>query len=462
MPPTLSTILVKRDYSKRCPSNIFYKDSPAWKAILICGFVGMLTLSAAGEGKTLMAILGALPKGISAGIIFMAIGYSIIYPDCNRLRTVLQPALVLMSLMAALLLWSMAIWILSFAEFSSMTRACSKIAFQSISILTAVSAVYLFGSSAIDLFAVSMCLANGLIMLIEMPAYGIAASVQSLITCIVTFGDAVGYARRLEIHDLTFVFGQLILYYLAFAPHNTVAERKTRLFFLVACTFFFLVGMKRIAIPAVILFACIGLFFRNRKIPHLLFPAFGIVWIAFFLLYIYGIKAGIVSSLLDSLGIDMMGREYMWYLASQHFDFSLFYIGHGFEYVDSLVGGWYRAGILKAALAFHNDILKVFVELGCPGFFLWSGIQYVLYPLFWLRYADEQTALLYMCELSYMTMTYLTDNTAFYFWSTMALRLIPLCYSVARKKPPKPEVWKPRDKKEMHEHIRVLMQETPE
>ena len=44
----------------------------------------------------------------------------------------------------------------------------------------------------------------------------------------------------------------------------------------------------------------------------------------------------------------------------------------------------------------------------------------------------------------------------------MALRLIPLAYSVERKKPPKPQVWKPRDKKEMHEHIRILMQESQE
>lgn len=59
-----------------------------------------------------------------------------------------------------------------------------------------------------------------------------------------------------------------------------------------------------------------------------------------------------------------------------------------------------------------------------------------------------------------MTMTYLTDNTAFYFWSTMALRLLPLAFSVKHKKKPKGEVWKPRDKKEMRDRIRIMMQET--
>ena len=57
--------------------------------------------------------------------------------------------------------------------------------------------------------------------------------------------------------------------------------------------------------------------------------------------------------------------------------------------------------------------------LGFPGFLLWSGIQYVLTPLFWQRYADQQTTLLYLCELGYMTVTYLTDNTASYHWLMM-------------------------------------------
>ena len=60
-----------------------------------------------------------------------------------------------MSLVAALLLWSMVIWILNFMNLSSMIRGCSKVIFQSIAILTALSGAYLFGAEAVDLFAVS-------------------------------------------------------------------------------------------------------------------------------------------------------------------------------------------------------------------------------------------------------------------------------------------------------------------
>ena len=89
----------------------------------------------------------------------------------------------------------------------------------------------------------------------------------------------------------------------------------------------------------------------------------------------------------------------------------------------------------------------------------WASIQYVLTPLFWQRYADQETTLLYLSELGYMTVTYLTDNTAFYFWSTMALRLVTLAYAMERKKPPEPKVWMPDSRQEMRDRIHILMKE---
>ena len=159
-------------------------------------------------------------------------------------------------------------------------------------------------------------------------------------------------------------------------------------------------------------------------------------------------------------GIDMMGRDYLWSLANEYYDYSITYIGHGFEYVDTIVAIWYNAGIINQPYPFHNDILKVFVEMGFPGFVFWAGIQYIITPIFWMHYADDETTLLYLSILSYMTVTYLTDNTSFSFWCTMTLRLLPLAYSVQRRKPPKPQVWRPKDKKEMQDRIRILMQET--
>ena len=456
---TLDQILTKKDYSRKTPASLFYKDSPLWQKLLTIGCMVFLSVAGLGEWKYLNNMLGGLPKAVSLGVIGLAVLYTLFYPDEKRLREIWKPTLLYMSLMAALFFWSMIIWIKSFSEVSSMIRSCSKVLFQSIAILTAVALVYLFREKAIELFTICICMINGAIMLLCIPGYGIAASIQSLITCLVTFGDAVGYARQLEIHDLTFVFGQMIVYYAVFAPHTTREEKRKRWRYLLLCIWFFLVGMKRSAIPAVVLFIMVGLLLRKRKLPDWFYPVAGVGCIVFFLVFLYCVRNGIVTALLLRFDIDMMGRDCLWSLANPYYEFSITYIGHGFEYVDSLVTQWYNEGILNHPYPFHNDILKVFVEMGFPGFMLWSGIQYVLTPLFWQRYADQQTTLLYLCELGYMTVTYLTDNTAFYFWSTMALRLVTLAYAMERKKPPKPKMWMPDSRQEMRDRIHILMQE---
>ena len=456
---TLDQILTKKDYSRKTPASLFYKDSPLWQRLLTIGCVVFLSVAGLGEWKVLNGMLGGLPKAITLGVIGLAMLYALFFPDEKRFREIWKPTLLYMSLMAALFFWSIVIWVESFAAVSSMIRSCSKLLFQSIAILTAVALVYLFREKAIELFTISICITNGVIMLLYIPEFGVGASIQSLITCLVTFGDAVGYARELEIHDLTFVFGQMVLYYAVFAPRTTRQEKRKRWLYLLACIWFFLVGMKRSAIPAVLLFILIGLLLRKRKVPSWLYPTVGVCCILFFLAFLYGVRNGIVSRLLNSVGVDMMGRDYLWSMANPYYEFSITYLGHGFEYVDTIIGQWYNAGLINHAYPFHNDILKVFVEMGFPGFLLWSGIQYILTPLFWQHYADQETAFLYMCELGYMTVTYLTDNTAFYFWSTMALRLVAFSYAMERKKPPKPKVWVPDSRQEMRDRIRILTQE---
>ena len=186
---TLDQILTKKDYSRKTPASLFYKDSPLWQKLLTIGCVFFLAGAGLGEWKVLNGMLGGLPKAISLGVIGLAMLYTLFYPDEKRLREIWKPTLLYMSLMAALFFWSMVIWIESFAAVPSMIRSCSKLVFQSIAILTAVALVYLFREKAIELFTISICIANTAIMLLSIPGYGLAASLQSLITCLVTFGD---------------------------------------------------------------------------------------------------------------------------------------------------------------------------------------------------------------------------------------------------------------------------------
>lgn len=144
---TLDQILTKKDYSRKTPASLFYKDSPLWQKLLTIGCVVFLAGAGLGEWKPINSAVGGLPKAISLGVIGLAMLYTLFYPNEKRLRELWKPTLLYMSLMAALFFWSMVIWIESFAAVSSMIRSCSKIVFQSIAILTAVALVYLSGKS---------------------------------------------------------------------------------------------------------------------------------------------------------------------------------------------------------------------------------------------------------------------------------------------------------------------------
>ena len=96
---TLDQILTKKDYSRKTPASLFYKDSPLWQKLLTIGCVVFLSVAGLGEWKVLNGMLGGLPKAITLGVIGLAMLYTLFYPDEKRLREIWKPTLLYMSLM---------------------------------------------------------------------------------------------------------------------------------------------------------------------------------------------------------------------------------------------------------------------------------------------------------------------------------------------------------------------------
>ena len=171
--------------------------------------------------------------------------------------------------------------------------------------------------------------------------------------------------------------------------------------------------------------------------------ATGIGLFLFSYVYVYLARSGIMVEFMESMGIEMLGRDKLWTLPNDYYEFSPFWKGLGFEGVDDLINLFYQQGLITSTYPLHNDFLRVFIELGAVGFTLWSGVFYILYPIYWIKHHDTKTGMLYMALLCYMTVTYLTDNTAFYFWCCIGLRLIPMSYSYRIYKAKKMRKWKP-------------------
>ena len=429
------------------------KECPAFIILLVvaCTFFAGL-----GDWKVLNNAFGGLPKAIALGAIVCAFLNFLVAADFAKLRKAVGYFPILLVPIAVYTVISMYIWVTDFSQAASITRAGEKILFQTITIIYSVFMCYLLEDRAVNYLFLGMCSTNIAIMLLEMPKYGIQESISSVVTCIVTFGTAEGFVRALEIHDITFLFGQFFIYYMMFAPKSTKPEKRMRRCGIVLSLFFIVLGLKRSVLPAVLLVCVYVKLLSMFKKPGKFIVATGIGLVVFFWFYLYLTRSGILVEFLESIGIDMMGRDVLWSLPNDYYEFSPFWKGLGFESVTDLVNKWYRAGLINRPYPLHNDILKIFIELGALGFTLWAGIHYILYPAYWMTRHDVRTGMLYMAVLLYMTATYLTDNTAFYFWSCIGLRLIPMSYSYRIRKAGKQLQWKAPTLKEAEDEIRSI------
>ena len=421
--------------------------------------VACTVLAGLGDWKVLNDAYGALPKAVALGTIVCAFLNFLVQADFPKLKKAVGFFPIFLLLIAVYALISMFIWVTDLSQAALIGRAWQKIAYQTITIIYTVFMCYLFEEKAVHYLFFSLCATNAAIMLLEMPKYGFAESVSSVVKCIVTFGEAEGFVRALEIHDITFLFGQFFIYYLMFAPKDTKGEKRLKRCGVILSVFFMLVGLKRIALPATLLVCVYVKVIRLFRKPRKLILATGIVLFLFFYVYLYLTRSGILVSLLESMGVDMMGRDVLWSLPNDYYELSPFWKGLGFESVTDLVHMWHAEGLINRAYPLHNDILKIFIELGALGFTLWSGINYIVYSAYWMKKHDTETGLLYMAILAYMTATYLTDNTAFYFWSCIGLRLLPMSYSYRIAQTVKESRWKPPTPEESADEIWMIEME---
>ena len=357
------------------------KECPAFVIFLV---VACTLLAGLGDWKVLNDAFQGLPKAVALGAIGCAFLNFLVVADFAKLRKAVGYFPIFLVPIALYTLISMYIWITDFSQAASISRAGEKILFQVITIIYAVFMCYLLEDRAINYLFFSMCATNTAIILLEMPRYGIRESISSVVTCIVTFGTAEGFVRALELHDITFLFGQFFIYYMMFAPKNSKPEKRIRRCGIILSFFFLLLGLKRSVLPAILLVCIYVKLLRTARKPGKFVLTTGIGLCVFFWFYLYLTRSGILVAFLESLGVDMMGRDVLWSLPNQYYKLSPFWKGLGFESVTGLVNMWWREGLINHPYPLHNDILRIFIELGAPGFILWAGIHYILYPAYWM------------------------------------------------------------------------------
>ncbi|MDD2649109.1 MAG: O-antigen ligase family protein [Eubacteriales bacterium] len=406
------------------PKSEYFRKPPK---IFVIMYVFFIFAAGMGDWVQINGRFGAILKAMTVGCIALAILYFMIYGESKVLPKIYSFFVLFAIPLLLTLLISLFVWSVNMADMSAVSRGAQKMLFQFINVAAVLSGAYMFRQAALRYMFFGLALANGTMAAIEAARFGIGASIQSLVNGIISGGEAIGFMRRMEIADITFTMGLFMLYFIFIER-----KRKGTFKWILISGFFFLLGFKRIAFAGFAMSLVMWVVLEKRRLKTRIRTVYtvSIMLALFCFFYVIFIKSGMFIELCAQLNIDVLGRDIIYNYMSNYYEISPMFMGQGFEYTVALLQSMIRSGEkLIGVMAIHNDILKQFIELGFWGFWAWALFNYVYQIRWYMRDFGEKAGRLVLAINLYTIITYMTDNTLYYFWMSMAIRMLMISYA---------------------------------
>ncbi len=391
-------------------------------------YIIVLAVSAIGDMQHFSASTSRMMKAVSLIIVVIGAALLLISGNLSRIKKTASFIGVYAFVLVGIIVWSVFLWIINLETIDFILRGASKFMYQFLVLLIIFSGVYMFGERAIHATFYGIALANFIILLINLQTYGISESINSVMAMFHGAEAQEGFARAMEIHDITFAFGFYIIYFIFFAKHN-----RERIVDIAIAAFFFILGWKRIAfaaLPAAIA-AAVMMGWMRPKTRRRFMKVIAWGFVIFSFLYVVATRTGFFEAVTNEFGINTMGRNDVYKYIEKYYDISIGFIGYGFEYTTVILQQAMlenpEAKIVVTAL--HNNILTVYIELGFIGFWAWLLYTWVFQLRWMLTHWEEKVAMLFFLSELYIFITYMTDNTLYYYYSSMSLRIMPMAYA---------------------------------
>lgn len=353
-----------------------------------------------------------------AVIIFLGALWVMLYGELSRVKPSVRMMLLQMAPLLFALMWSMFVWAFNGDSVAVMKRGIGVISYQLLLLMMIHVAGMMFGPEVIQYTLFGFIAGNALILLDVIRRRGFGSFMSSFIYFIVHMGDVIGPMADLEVQDLTFAFGAIIIYLLMYY-HNP----KKKLF-LIFSFIFFVLGWKRAAFLGIMM-GVVYVHYMERseeRVQMKISMLIGTVLVLIGFGYVVIIREGILFDLVDQLGINMMGRDKMYKIIEDCYEINPLFMGIGYGKVSTITEVRYA----RAVRGLHSDILRVYVELGFPGFFIWVGTTFAFTYYFMVKSYSYKTGTSYMAIALFLYLTYLTDNTAASYHTQVAWHVVPL------------------------------------
>ena len=220
-----------------------------------------------------------------------------------------------------------------------------------------------------------------------------------------------------------FIFGVFLLYFCVI--------RKNLKYILFTTLMLYLMNKRIAMVSAVLILLLYDLILRMiKRKPEWKTPIIKCVSLTALMLFcgyvIYLCVANLQGQFLQDI---TSGRSSAWAVVKEYYHLSVFWIGRGLGDVVNLLG---KLQFPSFTTNLHNDLLKVFLEIGIVGYVIWIVSHFAMCQ--WLsgkRNLDyKRTVFLYLVIL-YTLINYTTDNIMVYvnYWFPAYLVMLTVVFS---------------------------------
>ncbi|MGX8699056.1 MAG: O-antigen ligase family protein [bacterium] len=391
--------------------------------MIVIAYVGLLTIAfyVSAEKRGIIPVLPTILRyGCDAGVIALAVLYYLVTYMQTRMRVAFELAWVWSIPYVGMAMISLMIWISEYATLKYIGRGLINVGCAELNALAAAAAIWLFGEDVVDYTFYGAVAAVGMVAARAVMMFGPGGFIGQYIALLITFAGNTGPAMEyMEFHDLGQGLGLFVMYYV----WKWLKTRDMRGFIkIILSGICFTLSLKRIDVLAIIGAVFLGWYlnritFRRRWILIISFEA-ALVFFAYF--YLIFIKNGYYGPFMASLGINTMSRDVLYAYYSDFYEIDPLFFGHGLRYI------YVRTGetndmihvtqhiIIKVHNA-HNEYMTYFIELGFWGFifWIWSNSWYKMNAI--RRRFGWEAMTFTMMLVVYFFISYVTDNTFFYF-----------------------------------------------
>lgn len=272
--------------------------------------------------------------------------------------------------------------------------------------LMAILTYYLFRKKTIKAIVAASIINYSIYILTCMSKYGVFS--------ILGAGSDNEASQLLEVHEITFVFGLLAVYFWITKSGAFKLQERHQKILLVTTTVMSLLGFKRILIAVMIVSIALNAILKRQKTSKMLKIA-AIATIVFCFAWCYLCSSSVLfEGLSTRFGVDFKGRNWIYANFYPYYDFNLSYIGGGIGYVQSLIGSMKNMYLLGHFIGLHNEVLRLFIDLGCVPYLIYLITIFPISIRVILKHQGYRSAVCYFVFWILTMLSSTTDNLLTY------------------------------------------------